>query len=69
MAPELIDPDRFGYKFARTKASDIYAFGCVCLEVGVLFPVLVCVSSPSASSYTPVNRHFPNSPKLRLCCE
>ncbi|KAJ7817849.1 kinase-like domain-containing protein [Mycena olivaceomarginata] len=33
MAPELIDPDRFGYKFARTKASDIYAFGCVCLEL------------------------------------
>ncbi|KAF8183873.1 kinase-like domain-containing protein [Mycena galopus ATCC 62051] len=25
MAPELIDPDRFGCKFARTKSSDIYA--------------------------------------------
>ncbi|KAJ7781785.1 kinase-like domain-containing protein [Mycena maculata] len=33
MAPELIDPDRFGYKFARTPASDVYAFGCVCVEL------------------------------------
>ncbi|KAJ7145894.1 kinase-like domain-containing protein [Mycena epipterygia] len=33
MAPELIDPDRFGFKFARTPASDVYAFGCVCIEV------------------------------------
>ncbi|KAJ7442175.1 kinase-like domain-containing protein [Mycena galericulata] len=33
MAPELIDPGRFGYKFARTAASDIYAFGCVCVEL------------------------------------
>ncbi|KAJ7656694.1 kinase-like domain-containing protein [Mycena rosella] len=33
MAPELIDPDRFGYKFARTPATDVYAFGCVCIEV------------------------------------
>ncbi|KAJ7255747.1 kinase-like domain-containing protein, partial [Mycena rebaudengoi] len=34
MAPELIAPDRFGHhKFSRTSASDIYAFGCVCLEV------------------------------------
>ncbi|KAF7326880.1 Kinase-like protein [Mycena venus] len=33
MAPELIDPDRFGVKFARTPSTDIYAFGCVCLEL------------------------------------
>ncbi|KAF7340966.1 Kinase-like protein [Mycena sanguinolenta] len=33
MAPELLDPDRFGMKFARTTASDVYAFGCVCLEL------------------------------------
>ncbi|KAF7340968.1 Kinase-like protein [Mycena sanguinolenta] len=33
MAPELLDPDRFGMKFARTPASDVYAFGCVCLEL------------------------------------
>ncbi|KAJ7921478.1 kinase-like domain-containing protein, partial [Mycena leptocephala] len=33
MAPELISPEQFGLKFARTPASDIYAFGCVCLEL------------------------------------
>ncbi|KAJ6542592.1 kinase-like domain-containing protein [Mycena capillaripes] len=32
MAPELLDPERFGNKFSRTPASDVYAFGCVCLE-------------------------------------
>ncbi|KAJ6525873.1 kinase-like domain-containing protein, partial [Mycena vulgaris] len=32
MAPELIDPDRFGQRFARTPATDVYAFGCVCVE-------------------------------------
>ncbi|KAJ7443481.1 kinase-like domain-containing protein [Mycena galericulata] len=33
MAPELIDPEYFGCTYARTPASDIYAFGCVCLEL------------------------------------
>ncbi|KAJ7482316.1 kinase-like domain-containing protein, partial [Mycena galericulata] len=33
MAPELIDPERFGQRFLRTPASDVYAFGCVCLEL------------------------------------
>ncbi|KAJ7490144.1 kinase-like domain-containing protein [Mycena galericulata] len=33
MAPELINPERFGFQFSRTPASDIYAFGCVCLEL------------------------------------
>jgi hypothetical protein len=33
MAPELIDPDRFGLPFRRTTATDVYAFACVCLEV------------------------------------
>ncbi|KAJ6588778.1 kinase-like domain-containing protein, partial [Mycena capillaripes] len=32
MAPELIDPGYFGQKFLRTPATDVYAFGCVCLE-------------------------------------
>ncbi|KAJ7778445.1 kinase-like domain-containing protein [Mycena metata] len=33
MAPELLAPDRFGFEFARTPASDVYAYGCVCLEL------------------------------------
>ncbi|KAJ7620585.1 kinase-like domain-containing protein [Mycena polygramma] len=36
MAPELLYPERFGQKFVRTPASDVYAFGCVCLEVSCL---------------------------------
>ncbi|KAJ7778493.1 kinase-like domain-containing protein [Mycena metata] len=33
MAPELLSPDRFGLKFIRTPATDVYAFGCLCLEL------------------------------------
>ncbi|KAJ7817235.1 kinase-like domain-containing protein [Mycena leptocephala] len=33
MAPELIDPERFGSPFLRTPATDVYAFACVCLEL------------------------------------
>ncbi|KAJ7036190.1 kinase-like domain-containing protein, partial [Mycena alexandri] len=33
MAPELLDPDKHGLKFIRTQATDVYAYGCVCLEV------------------------------------
>ncbi|KAJ7619317.1 kinase-like domain-containing protein, partial [Roridomyces roridus] len=33
MAPELLDPNRYGGKFVRTPATDIYAFGCVCFEL------------------------------------
>ncbi|KDQ53221.1 hypothetical protein JAAARDRAFT_210160 [Jaapia argillacea MUCL 33604] len=33
MSPELLDPKKFGISFRRTFASDVYAFGCVCLEV------------------------------------
>ncbi|KAJ7224780.1 kinase-like domain-containing protein [Mycena rebaudengoi] len=37
MAPELIEPDRFGLPFRRTSETDVYAFACVCLEVIQLF--------------------------------
>ncbi|KAF7333656.1 Kinase-like protein [Mycena sanguinolenta] len=33
MAPELLDPDHFGFQFVRTVATDLYAFGCVCFEL------------------------------------
>ncbi|KAJ7098468.1 kinase-like domain-containing protein [Mycena crocata] len=33
-APELIDPHSMGFeRFLRTPASDVYAYGCVCLEL------------------------------------
>ena len=35
MAPELHDPESFGLlRFARSRATDVYAFACTCLEVG-----------------------------------
>ncbi|KAF7374422.1 hypothetical protein MSAN_00326300 [Mycena sanguinolenta] len=33
MAPELLAPEQFGMRFARTPASDVYSFGCVCFEL------------------------------------
>jgi serine/threonine protein kinase len=39
MSPELLDPHKMGLPFfARTRASDIYAFACVCVEVSFVFP-------------------------------
>ncbi|KAJ7145877.1 kinase-like domain-containing protein, partial [Mycena epipterygia] len=38
MAPELIVPDRSGCRFTRTLASDVYAFGCTCIELCTLQP-------------------------------
>jgi serine/threonine protein kinase len=35
MAPELLNPGDFGLRFDRTTATDIYAFGCICLEVRI----------------------------------
>ena len=40
LSPELIDPDQFEGEYAKgrpTYASDIYSFGCVCIEVSLLF--------------------------------
>ena len=34
MAPELVAPEPYGGNGERTTASDIYAFGMTCLEVG-----------------------------------
>ena len=46
MAPEILDPDRFGYtKRSRrrlpSKSTDIYALGMTILEVGMSSPLLL----------------------------
>ncbi|KAF7373269.1 Kinase-like protein [Mycena sanguinolenta] len=48
MAPELLDPDRFNLKFERTPATDVYAFGCVCVELYTTRPPFSDVSETAA---------------------
>ncbi|KAJ7715140.1 kinase-like domain-containing protein [Mycena metata] len=48
MAPELLDSDRFGFDFARTPASDVYAYGCVCLELYTGKPPFAGLREPAA---------------------
>ncbi|KAF8143034.1 kinase-like domain-containing protein, partial [Mycena galopus ATCC 62051] len=47
MAPELIDPEQFEKQFLRTPASDIYALGCVCLELYTGKPPFSALPEPA----------------------
>jgi serine/threonine protein kinase len=54
-APELIAPTEFGCeRFARTPASDVYAYGCVCLEV--------CPDTDYSSAFLYFSQFYTGSP-------
>lgn len=57
IAPELINPDAFGFAHARTtKATDMFAFGMLAWEVSrtfVCLPISGCSSDPRSSPESP----------------
>ncbi|KAJ7731239.1 kinase-like protein, partial [Mycena metata] len=61
MAPELIAPDLFGGRFLRTPATDLYAFGCVCIELYTGQPPFASLSE-TASLFRVVKGERPERP-------
>ncbi|KAJ7609200.1 kinase-like domain-containing protein [Mycena polygramma] len=48
-APELLNPESFGcQRFLRTTASDVYAYGCVCVELYTGKPPFAHMPEPAA---------------------
>ncbi|KAJ7148882.1 kinase-like domain-containing protein, partial [Mycena filopes] len=63
MAPELIDPESCELvSFQRTFASDIYSFGCVCLELYTGKPPFSEIISEGAVLLKVIKGHRPEFP-------
>ncbi|KAJ7865175.1 kinase-like domain-containing protein [Mycena olivaceomarginata] len=63
MAPETLDPSACGLtEYARTPASDIYAFACVCLELYTGYPPFhdAILSWPGARPSRPAGNCIPD---------
>ncbi|KAJ7216024.1 kinase-like domain-containing protein, partial [Mycena pura] len=62
-APELIDPSVFGCKrFTRTRETDVYAFGCVCLELHTGSPPFADVTPDTAAMFKVIQGVRPQRP-------
>ncbi len=52
LAPELLDPEAYGLCYPTpTRQSDVYSFGCVCVEVR---PPFDCSANPPVDSLTAI---------------
>ncbi|KDQ58177.1 hypothetical protein JAAARDRAFT_95974, partial [Jaapia argillacea MUCL 33604] len=67
MAPELVLPERFGVKFRRTFASDVYAFGCVCVEVYTGCPPFSAISNDCEFVMKLLTGYRPGRPSPANC--
>ncbi|KAJ7142511.1 kinase-like domain-containing protein [Mycena epipterygia] len=62
-APELIQPKSFGCeRFSRTPASDVYAYGCVCLELYTGSPPFAHVTPDVAAMFRVIAGDRPEQP-------
>ncbi|KAJ6624647.1 kinase-like domain-containing protein [Mycena sp. CBHHK59/15] len=62
-APELMLPQRFGFeKFARSYATDIYAYGCVCLELHTRKPPFSDVKEDATAMLNIIEGKRPERP-------
>ncbi|KAJ6624689.1 kinase-like domain-containing protein [Mycena sp. CBHHK59/15] len=62
-APELMLPQRFGFeKFARSYATDIYAYGCVCLELHTRKPPFSDVKEDATAMLNILGGNRPERP-------
>ncbi|KAJ7779672.1 kinase-like domain-containing protein [Mycena metata] len=62
-APELIAPEEFGCeRFNRTRATDVYAFACVCLELETGAPPFAEVATDVAAFFRVIAGERPERP-------
>ncbi|KAH7912382.1 kinase-like domain-containing protein [Hygrophoropsis aurantiaca] len=69
MAPELQYPENFSMKFQRTPATDVYAFGCTCLELYTAQIPFCELSNNTTVIFKVLDGERPSRPRLNLVAE